>query len=104
MDEPETMTEFVHDFLDRSIQQKVLIRWKSVIVGMEPHYRHHCTRSPQLSLAENKRQNRNEQVDFRDPDDVPGARRTVSEHLREQQRRMVLLALWSVESSKVYLQ
>lgn len=104
MDETETVTEFVHDFLDRSIQQEALIRWKSVIVGMEPHYRHHSTRSSQLSLTENECQDRYEQVHFRDPDDVPGARRTVSEHLREQQRRVVLLALWSVESLKVYSQ
>ena len=104
MDEPETVTELVHDLLDRSIQQEVIIRWKSVIVGVEPHDRHYSTRSPELSLAENECQDRNEQVHFRDPDDVPGARRTVPEHLREQQRRMVLLALWSVESIKVYSQ
>jgi len=54
MDEPESVTKLVHDLLHRSIEQEPVICWKSVVVGVKSHYRHHGP--PELRLAEYERQ------------------------------------------------
>ena len=104
MDEPESVTKLVHDLLHRSIEQEPVICWKSVVVGVKSHHRHHGPGPPELRLPENERQDRNEQVHIGDPDDMPCAGGTMSEHFREQQCRVVLLTIRSVKTSKVHFQ
>ena len=56
MDEPESVTKLVHDLLHRSIEQEPVICWKSVVVGVKSHHRHHGPGPPELRLPENERQ------------------------------------------------
>src|SRR5450759_815940 len=87
----ERVPELVNAFLHQSSGEKVEILTKPA-VWQEPRGGHDGGRSAELCLAIDERENRDEQVDVRDPDHLGGVLRAAVDQPLQDARRGVLLA------------